>query len=159
MRGVIFVILTFLLTTVTGFAGEVKGSISYEGKTIEPKYAYMITGPDVMEPEMKVRILILSAEDLSAKIQSCDTVNCVDGWVKEGMTMQFEAGPIAYYWVSLQGGTLQYSGATHRNVFRPTVDTAERLAGSIKFDDSPDGGGKSDVEFDAPLTKAFGAAH
>lgn len=159
MRIAVFTILTFLLTSAAGYAGEVKGTITYEGKTIEPKYAYMITGPDVMEPEMKVQILILSAKDLSAKIEPCDTVNCVDGWVKDGMTMQFEARPIAYYWVSLEGGTLQYSGATHRNVFRPTVDTAERLAGSIKFDDTPDGGGKADVEFDAPLTKAFGAAH
>ncbi len=108
---------------------------------------------------MTVRILILSAEDISAKIDSCDTVNCVDGWVKEGITMQFETGPVVYYWVSLEGGTLQYSGATHKSVFRPTADTGDRLAGKIKFDDTPDGGGKADVEFDVRLTKAFRAAH
>ena len=84
MRIAIFTILTCLLTTAAGFAGEVKGTITYEGKTIEPKYAYMITGPDVMEPEMKVRILILSAKDLSAKIGSCDTVNCSAGGSRPG---------------------------------------------------------------------------
>ncbi|MEQ9617580.1 MAG: hypothetical protein RIG61_00205 [Deltaproteobacteria bacterium] len=159
MRFTLVLIAVLLLSAGAAAAGEAKGTVSYEGKIIEPKYAYFIKGPDVIEPGMTVRILILSAEDISEKIDSCDTVNCVDGWVKEGMTMQFETGPVVYYWVSLKGGTLQYSGATHKSVFRPTADTDGRLAGKIKFDDTPDGGGKADVEFDVNLTKEFGAAH
>lgn len=159
MRFTIVLIMVLALYSGAASAGEVKGTVSFEGKTVEPGYAYFIKGPDVIEPGMTVRILILSAEDISAKIESCETVNCVDGWVKEGMTMQFETGPVVYYWVSLGRGTLQYSGATHKSVFKSTADTGDRLAGKIKFDDTPDGGGKADVEFDVSLTKEFGAAH
>ena len=62
------------------------GSIAYKGQTVAVKYAWLVTGPNDMEPGKTVRRLVMSSTHIGAKLQACTTFSCTDGSVTEGMT-------------------------------------------------------------------------
>lgn len=139
-------------------AGEAKGKMEHKGAGVTLKFAYLVKGPDAVEPNKIIRKLILSATDLGAKIQACTTMNCADSDLGEGMTIEFDAGPRLNYWMVRNGQRIQYSGTARPAVFTAKTDDATHLAGKFSFDDAGAGGPKLDVEFDATLLKEFKAA-
>ena len=64
-------------------ADSATGSLNYKGRSIDLKYAWLVTGPSEMEPGKVVRRLILAGTDIGAKLQACKTFSCTDGEVTE----------------------------------------------------------------------------
>jgi hypothetical protein len=118
-----------------------------------PKFAYLVGGPDAVDPGKKIRHLILSATDMSAKLAACQTMSCTDADLGSGMTVDLDAGPRLNYWVVLNGQKVQYSGTEPPASLKLTADSATRLAGTLAFDSAAAGGPQVAVEFDAPLVK------
>jgi hypothetical protein len=140
--------------------GTVKGSVAYEGMTVEFKHVYMITGPDVFDPKATVRTLLFTDADIGDKVKACDSVFCATGLVLNGMTVDFGSRPRLNYWVSANNQLLQISGtAIIADAFKSTADTADHLAGTLIIDDSEVKGPKAEATFDVTLTKAFKAHH
>jgi hypothetical protein len=54
-----------------GAAGQAKGTLSHKGKSVTLAHAYLVTGPDAVDPKKTIRRLILSTKDLGAKIKGC----------------------------------------------------------------------------------------
>jgi hypothetical protein len=139
-------------------AGEAKGAFAHRGAPIAVRYAYLVTGPDAVDPKMIVRKLILSTTNLEAKIRACTTMSCADRDLDDGMTIDFDAGPRLNYWVVRNKQMIQHSGTAAPSVFTATRNEAGHLAGRLVFDASGSGGPKVELEFDAALLKAFTAA-
>jgi len=137
--------------------GTAKGTLTYKGKaapiTATLKYAWLVKGPDAIDPKRIVRHLILSATDIGAKIEACKTMSCTDADLTSGMTVDLDAGPRLNYWVSLNNQMVQYSGTAPPAVLKLTTDTATRLAGKLTLDGTAAGGPLVDVEFDTPLVR------
>lgn len=142
-------------------AGEVKGTLIHKAKgkevTVTFKHAYLITGPDDMEPGKIIRRLVLSANDIGAKILSCQTMSCAAGQLTEGLTVDLDAGERLIYWLSINDGLVQYSGTAKPAGLKATVDQPGKLAGKLSLDDSAAGGPRVDVDFDTVLLKEFKA--
>lgn len=137
--------------------GTAKGNIQYKDKTVELKYAYVITGPDMFDPDQTETTIILSPTDISETIAKCESQSCAGG-LTEGMTLSTEdfGGTVrVVYWVVTNDGMMQYSGNTDTSALTLTTDSPEKKAGKMSVDASAAEGPKIDVEFDAPLTKAF----
>ncbi len=138
--------------------GTAKGSLTYNAKTgaitIAPTHAYLVKGPDAIEPGKTIRKLIFSTADLGARIASCATMSCTDADLGEGMTVDLDAGPRLNYWVVLNGQRVQYSGTAPTSALKLTADTQERLAGTLALDGAG-AGPQAAIEFDAPLVKAL----
>ncbi|HML94022.1 MAG TPA: hypothetical protein PKC29_01180 [Thermodesulfobacteriota bacterium] len=137
--------------------GTAKGKIQYKDKTVELKYAYLITGPDMFDSDRTETTVILSPADISGQIAKCESQSCAGG-LTEGMTLSTEdfGGTVrVVYWVVTNDGLMQYSGNTDTSALTLTTDAPGKKAGKMSVDASAAGGPKIDVEFDAPLTKAF----
>jgi len=50
-------------------AGDAKGTLTHKGKTVTLKHAYLVTGPDAIDPKRMVRRIILSGKDVGAKVR------------------------------------------------------------------------------------------
>ena len=88
--------------------GEAKGTLSFKGTTLVLKFAYLVKGPDAVDPSTKIRRLVFSAADLGPKLKACTKMSWTDGAVTEGMTVDLTGGPRINYWVALKGGRVQY---------------------------------------------------
>ncbi len=111
----------------------------------------------MFDPDQTETTIILSPTDLSETIAKCESQSCAGG-LTEGMTLSTEdfGGAVrVVYWVVTNDGLMQYSGNTDVSVLTLTTDTPEKKAGKMSVDASAAEGPKIDVEFDAPLTKAF----
>ena len=155
----------FLLAVSVGVTAgsDAKGTLNYKGKSkdfaITLKYAHLVKGPDTMDPKRTIRRVILSATDLTAKIQACKTMDCSDDDLNDGIEIDIVAGgPRLLYWLAVNDGLVQYSGTQKPTALVATTDSADRLAGKITFDDSAAGGAKLDATFDATLLKTFDKA-
>ena len=142
--------------------GTAKGTLAYKAKsgpiTVAPKYAYLVKGPDAVEPGKTIRKLIFSTTDLGARIDACKTMSCTDADLGEGMTVDLDAGPRLNYWVVLNGQRIQYSGTEPPASLKLTTDTPQRLAGTLAFDGTAAGGAQVAIEFDTPLVKEMAKA-
>jgi hypothetical protein len=134
---------------------QVKGTLTYRTVSVTLKYAWLVKGPYERDPGKTIRRLILSANDIGAKLQACETMSCAGGQVTEGMTVDFDAPPRLGYWVALNGGKVQYSFGAMPEAFVARVDNAGRLAGKLVIDDVSAGGPKVDIEFDVTVFKEF----
>jgi hypothetical protein len=148
----------FLLSAGAAEAGEAKGTLTHPRGTLALKYAYLVKGPDAVDPAISVRRLILSAEDLGAKLAACTTMSCTDGEVTEGMTVDLDGGPRLNYWMAIKGGMVQYSGTEKLEALKTRSDEPGKLAGTLSLDDTGSGGPKVEVEFDAALLKELDKA-
>ena len=132
-----------------------RGTLVYKGRSLALTRAYLIKGPDSMDPSKTIRRVLLSAADLSGTIARCPSLSCVDGDLTEGVEVDFNAGPRLIYWAALDGGRLQYSGTADPSAMKATVDEPQRIAGTLSIDDSTAGGPKVQAEFDVTLAKEF----
>jgi len=153
-----------LLMCALGLAGAAgadtaKGTLTHKGTTVALKYAYLVTGPDVVDSKMMVRSLVLSQNDIGARIRECKVSSCVAGAVTEGMTLDFISGPRLGFWVAVRNAHSQHSGTLEPSAFKKTVDQPGRIAGTLIFDKTAFGGPRVDAEFDATLIKEFKAMH
>ena len=135
-------------------ADSASGSWNYKGQVSAIKYAWLVTGPSDMDPGKMVRRVVLSTNDIGAKLQACTTFSCTDGAVTEGMTIDFGDGPRLNYWLAQNGQKVQYSGTARTSAFAGTSD-AKHIAGSLAIDDVSAGGPKLDVKFDVTQLKEF----
>lgn len=152
---VFFALLAFVA------ADNSKGKLVYKGpkKTfnVDLQFARFVSGPDAFDDKKKIRRLIFTGTNIDSKIKSCDAMNCVDVHI-EGLQVDLDAAPRLLYWVSLNGQLVQYSGTVVNETLSLTTDSKERLAGTLKFDQSAAGGPTVEVTFDAPLLKTFAKA-
>lgn len=160
MRSKLILLLATLVMTTSVLAfGSAKGSMLYKSKAKDLKvtftHAFLIKGPDVVDPKTILRRLLLTTSDIGAKIQACATMSCVDGVFTEGLQVDFDNGPRLNYWLTLNDSLVQYSGTEPPASLTATANTAARLAGKLVFDKTAAGGPKVDVEFDSPLVKEF----
>ena len=136
-------------------AEPAKGTVVQGARNATIAHAWLVVGPDAVDPRKTIRRVVFSATDLGAKLKACARMGCSDGGVEEGMTIDLDAGPRINYWVALNGQRLQYSGTVPTNALAATANDAKRVAGRLSFDQSGSGGSKVDIQFDAPLAKAF----
>jgi hypothetical protein len=150
-----------LILAVTSMlaAGTAKGTLAFKAKTrsfdVALRFAYLVKGPDAVDPKLTIRRVILSSTDVEKKLAACATMNCTADESIEGVSIDLDAGPRLNYWITLNDGLVQYSGTVAPSSLKTTADTATRLAGHWTLDSLAAGGGKADVEFDAPLLKTF----
>jgi hypothetical protein len=137
-------------------ADSAKGTASYQGKSgpivVTVKHVYLVKGPDAMTGKI-IRRLVLSSEDVSAKLRGCATMMCSDGDIGEGMTLDLDSGSRLNYWFVGNNQLVQYSGTADPATLKLTADTPQRVAGKWELDARAAGGPKVDVEFDATLIK------
>ena len=139
-------------------AGEAKGTMAHKARTVTLAHAYLVTGPDGLDPRKTVRRIILSAKDIGAKVRACQTMSCVDGELMEGLVVDIDGGPRLNYWMTVNNQLVQHSGTKPPSALKASADGPKRLAGKLAFDDAQSGGPKVEVDFDAPLVKEFKAA-
>ena len=137
---------------------KASGTLNYKGKAVNLGHAYLIKGPDSVDPATVIRRLVLTKQDIGAKLQGCKTMSCVDGEVTEGLIVDLLSGPRFGYWVAINGAMIQYSGTLRPSVLQASTDDDKRLAGKLSFDDGAAGGPKVEVEFDASMLKELAAA-
>jgi hypothetical protein len=131
--------------------GTAKGTVVYKDNKAAIKHVWLVKGPDAVDPKKTIRRLVFSAADIGAKVKSCKTMSCVDSDLNEGVTVDLDAGPRLNYWVALKGQRVQYSGTAKPESLQATANTPAKVAGKLTIDDSKAGGGKIDIDFDAPL--------
>ena len=134
-----------------GAPGTASGTIAYRGRSVALAHAWLVRGPDVVDEKKILRRLVLTGNDVGAKIAACASMACVDALVTEGLEIDFDAGPRLNYWLAIAGQKVQYSGTADPAVFEAKENAARRLAGKIAIDDSTAGGPTIAATFDAPL--------
>jgi len=143
------------MLVVPAHAEPAKGTVAVGTRTAAIQHAWLVVGPDAVDPKKTIRRVVFSATDIGAKIKACAKMGCTDGSVDEGMTIDLDNGPRINYWVALNGQRVQHSGTLEPKALAATANDAKRVAGKLAFDQSGSGGAKVDVQFDAPLAKAF----
>jgi hypothetical protein len=153
----IFVILAASVPTnvATSADNQAKGTLTYKSYSLTLKYAWLVKGPSEMDPHKTIRRLILSANDISPKLQECTTMWCASGQVTEGMTVDFDTPPRLDYWVAVNGQKVQYSFGAMPEAFVARINDAGHLAGELTINDIGAGGPKVDAEFDVAVFKEF----
>ena len=152
-----------LLVAGPAAAGDASGTITYPkaGKatlTATLKHAYLLKGPDVMDPARVVRRLYVTSADIGPALKACSSFSCADGNVTEGMTLDLDSDRRFGYWVALKNGAVQYSGTAKKETLEASVNSPERVTGTFRVDDTTADGPKVDVKFDAALLKAVKTA-
>ena len=138
-----------------GHAEPAKGTVALGTRSATLQHAWLVVGPDAVDPKKTIRRVVFSATDIGAKLKACAKMSCTDGSVDDGMTIDLDAGPRINYWVALNGQRVQHSGTLEPRFLAANPSDAKRVAGKLAFDQSGAGGAKVDVQFDAPLAKAF----
>jgi len=136
-------------------AEPAKGTVTIGTRSANLQHAWLVVGPDAVDPKKTIRRVVFSATDIGAKLKACAKMSCTDGSVDEGMTIDLDNGPRINYWVALNGQRVQHSGTLEPKALASSASDARRVAGKLAFDQSSSGGAKVDVQFDAPLAKAF----
>ena len=155
--------IVFLFSSLLASPKEkANGTLTYKDKTksftSSLKHAYLVKGPHDYEKDKTIRRIIFSPTDIAVGLQSAKSMSEAVAALKEGMTIDFDAGPRLNYWITLNGGLVQYSGTATLDTFTKTTESGERITGKLMIDDADAGGPKVEVEFDAPLLKTYKTA-
>jgi hypothetical protein len=146
------------LSAAVQAVGDAKGSLTYisRGKplTLALTHAYLIVGPDAVDPQVTIRRLLFTGADVEAKLKACTTMFCVSAAMGDGLEFDLVDGPRYNYWLSLNGQLVQYSGTAKRDALVASTNTPTRVAGKLVLDGTA-GGPTVDVTFDAALVKTF----
>jgi hypothetical protein len=157
-RAVVAAAALALAGTALAAGNDAKGTIAYKNFNVALKYAWLVKGPDSMDPKKTIRKLVLSATDIGAKLAACASMSCADGSVTEGATVDFDSGPRLNYWMVVNGQKVQYSGTVVPSALAAKANDANHVAGRLTIDDAAMGGPKIDAEFDATVGKEYKAA-
>jgi hypothetical protein len=152
--------LTFMLGATTAvraasvpIAGQAIGTLKYKDKTVTLEHAYLIVGDN---HGTRVRKVILSAVDIEDEIAGASSLMGASGKLREGISFELdETMPFVGYWMAIADQSMQVSAPLDAKLFATTVDTPQRVAGKVSFDQTGSGGPKVEVSFDATVTKSF----
>lgn len=136
-------------------SNEAKGTLVYKGRTTPLTYVFLVKGPHFPDPTQTVRKLIFSAKNIAGELQACTSMSCAKGWVREGMTVDFDVSPRLEYWLAVSDQKVQYSGAAMPDAFAARVNDSTHLGGKLLIDDTAADGAKVAVEFNVSLFKQF----
>ena len=135
-----------------------KGTLTVETESkpasVELVHAYLVSGPDTFDPKKATRRIVFTKTDERAAIEACSDVSCATLSSSDGMTVELGDEPAASWWAHVH--PMQYSGMSQKSDLTLSVNTAERVAGTLKISTS---GVKTTVEFDASLAKTFPVPH
>ena len=145
------------LVAVPAAAEPAKGTIAQGARSATVQHAWLVVGPDAVDPKKTIRRIVFSATDIGAKLRACAKMSCSDASVDDGMTVDLDGGPRLNFWVALNGQRVQHSGTEALSALTAAANDGKRVAGRLRFDKTASGGPKVDVEFDAPLAKSFTA--
>ena len=143
------------LSTIVLAADHASGTVKFKTYTGAVKYAWLVRGPDEMDPSKTVLRLYLSSADIGAKIKACKTLSCADGALQDGAMVDYSDARHLGYAVRLNGERVQYSGGTDGDAFKLSTNKPDHLVGKLHIDDSAVGGALIDADFDLTLVNTF----
>ncbi len=148
-----------LLVANAAFAADsASGTASFKSFSSTLKYGWLVRGPDAMDESKTTLRLFLSSSDIGAKIKACTTLSCANLALEDGAMVDYSDARHLGYAVKLNGQRVQYSGGTDGAAFKLTINTPDRLAGTLRVDDSAAGGARVNVDFDLTRMNTFKTA-
>jgi len=146
----------WLAASTLALAGNnASGMITFKTGKCLVTHAWLVRGPDEMDPSKSVLRIYLASVDIGAKIKACKTLSCADNTLTDGAMVDFADTRHLAYAVRLNGERLQYSGGTSGEAFTLTRNDPNHLAGKLRIDDTAADGAKVDATFDLTLLKSF----
>jgi hypothetical protein len=147
----------FCASALPAAAGEgASGALSLtaaDGKvaTLEVRHGYLFEEPDPFGGKASVRVLVLTDEDVRAKIEACDGGRCAELAAKNALVVKFwsDGSPPAY-WAHLE--STQYSDPLTGPGPDLEVDTPERIAGTVAIDNDSV---RATISFDVSRLEVF----
>jgi hypothetical protein len=134
-------------------SGQAIGTVKYKDKTVTLEHAYLVVGDN---HGTSVRKVILSAVDIEDEITSASSLMSAGAKLREGISFELdETMPFVGYWMAIADQSMQVSAPLDAKLFVTTVNTPQRVAGKVSFDQTGSGGPKVEVSFDATVTKSF----
>jgi len=150
--------LVVVALSAVAAAGDAKGTLTYMSKgkplTLSLAHAYLIVGPDAVEPKVIIRRLLFTSADVEARLKACTTMNCASTAMGDGLEFDLVEGPRYNYWLTLNGQLVQYSGTAKRDALVASTNTPTKVAGKLVLDGAA-GGPTVDVTFEAGLLMTF----
>ena len=137
-----------LVFAVDGGMAKGELSITFDGAPdhIAITNAYLVSGPDSLEPTKMTRRLIFSAADVGPAITACADANCALYSSKERVWVALDDATTMSWHAQINDK--QASGMTSRSGLVLATDEPNHLAGTLKLDMM---GVKANIEFDAHL--------
>lgn len=156
----LLVLLTLLssATNAAFAADKTSGTANFKSYSSTLKYGCLARGPDERDAGKTLLRLYFSSIDIGAKIKACTSMSCANLALEDGAMVDYSDARHLGYAVKLNGQRVQYSGGTDGEAFKLTINTPNRLAGTLRIDDSAVGGAKIDVDFDLTLVNTFRTA-
>jgi hypothetical protein len=151
-------LLALAISSVAVAADKDSGTVKFKTWSSSVAHAFMVRGPDEMQPDKTVLRLYLSSVDIGARIKACKTLSCADAALEDGAMVDYGDSRHLAYAVRLNGGKVQYSGGTDGDAFALTTNTPDHLAGTLHIDDVASGGAVVDARFDLGLANTFTTA-
>ena len=100
---------------------------------LEVRHGYFFEEPDPFGGEGRVRVLVLTDEDVRAKVEACDNARCAEFAAKNGLSVKlWSDGSPPAYWAHVE--PMQYSAPLTGSSLDLEVDTPERVSGTIELD-------------------------
>ena len=156
---IIGVSMLYLLVANAAFvADSASGTASFKSYSSAMRYGWLVRGPDQMAASKTTLRLFLSSTDIGAKMRACTTLSCANLALEDGAMVDYSDARHLAYAAKLNGQRVQYSGGTEGEAFKLTINTANRLVGTLRIDDRAVGGAKVDVDFDLTLMNTFKTA-
>src|SRR5260370_17302866 len=72
-------------------ADQASGTVKFKTFTGAVKFAWLVRGPDEMDPSKTVLRIYLSSADIGAKIKACKTLSCAVGPLQDGAIVDSSA--------------------------------------------------------------------
>src|SRR4029453_2085144 len=74
-------------------AEPAKGTLALGTRSAALQHAWLVVGPDTVDPKKTIRRVVFSTTDIGAKLKACAKMSCTDGSVDDGMTIDLDNGP------------------------------------------------------------------
>jgi hypothetical protein len=157
----LYLATAFLLTALAGPAaagapaGHASGNVTFGKHSATIEYGWLVRGPDEFNRGKSLFRIYFSSIDVGAKIAACSSLSCADDSLVNGAFIDVNDSQIVNFWMTLDGGHVQYSGGVDTTALKLDTNRPDHLAGKFRFDESSAGGGKLVADFDLPLMKTF----
>lgn len=135
-----------------------KGTLILQGEgqpvSLALTHAYFVTGPDDFDDSKISRVVVFTGSDVKSAIEACENLSCAKYAADQGMWLEITDEP-TMRWHG-KAGSMQQSGMPERKSLDLTMETAERLSGTLTLSNIRDGSGEpASFTFDSALIKTF----